>query len=134
MTGYGTFAPRVDRIARVRQFIAESGYGDAIRARIQGDASTRSYERFALGEKHVILMNSPLRPDGPPIRDGKPYSAIAHLAETVSPFVALANGLRERWLLRRPRSCMPTSRQGLFCSSRTSATSASLRAIRQHRS
>ena len=96
VTGYGTFAPRVNRIARVRQFIAESGYGNAARARVQGDASTRSYERFALGEKHAILMNSPPRPDGPPIRDGKPYSAIAHLAETVSPFVALANGLRER--------------------------------------
>ena len=96
ITGYGSFAPRVNRIARVRQFISESGYGDAVRARVQGDASTRSYERFALGDKRVILMNSPQRPDGPPIRGGKPYSAIAHLAETVAPFVALANGLRER--------------------------------------
>src|SRR5207344_469470 len=49
VTGYGSFAPRVDRIARVRQFISECGYGDAVRARVQGDASTRSYERFALG-------------------------------------------------------------------------------------
>jgi len=96
ITGYGTLVPRVDRIARVRHFISESGYGNAIRARIQGDASTRSYERFALGDKCVILMNSPPRPDGPPIRGGKPYSAIAHLAETVGPFVALANGLRDR--------------------------------------
>ncbi len=96
VTGYGTFGPRVDRIARVRQFIADSGYGDAVRARIQGDASTRSYERFAIGDQHAILMNSPQRPDGPPIRDGKSYSAIAHLAESVAPFVAMANGLRER--------------------------------------
>ena len=43
-----------------------------------------SYERLALGDQHAILMNSPRRPDGPPVRDGKPYSAIAHLAETVS--------------------------------------------------
>ena len=41
-------------------------------------------------------MNSPRRPDGPPVRDGKPYSAIAHLAEDIVPFVAMANGLRER--------------------------------------
>ena len=41
-------------------------------------------------------MNSPRRPDGPPVRDGKPYSAIAHLAESVTPFVAMAQGLRER--------------------------------------
>ncbi len=33
-------------------------------------------------------MNAARRPDGPPVRDGKPYSAIAHLAEDVMPFVA----------------------------------------------
>ncbi len=64
--------------------------------RIQGDASTRSYERLRLGEQRAILMNSPRRPDGPPVRDGKPYSAIAHLAEDIVPFVAMANGLRQR--------------------------------------
>ena len=41
-------------------------------------------------------MNSPPRPDGPPVRDGKPYSAIAHLAEDVKPYVAIATALRER--------------------------------------
>jgi len=82
-------------MAAVRQFIAESGYSEALRARLQGDASTRLYERLALGDKHVILMNSPRRPDGPPVRDGKPYSAIAHLADNVIPFVAMANGLRQ---------------------------------------
>jgi hypothetical protein len=39
-------------------------------------------------------MNAPRRPDGPPVRDGKPYSAIAHLAEDVVPYVAMAEGLR----------------------------------------
>jgi aminoglycoside/choline kinase family phosphotransferase len=61
---------------------------------MQGDASTRSYERLTLGDKRAILMNSPRRPDGPPVRDGKPYSAIAHLADNVVPFVAMADGLR----------------------------------------
>jgi aminoglycoside/choline kinase family phosphotransferase len=41
-------------------------------------------------------MNAPRRPDGPPVKDGLPYSAIAHLAEDVVPFIAIANGLRER--------------------------------------
>src|SRR5215470_7016128 len=95
ITGYGTLGPRVDRMAAVRQFIAESGYSEALRARLQGDASTRLYERLALGDKHVILMNSPRRPDGPPVRDGKPYSTVAHLADNVVPFVAIANGLRQ---------------------------------------
>jgi len=68
----------------------------AVRARIAGDASTRSYERLNLGGKQFILMNAPRRPDGPPVKDGLPYSAIAHLAEDVVPFIAVAGGLRER--------------------------------------
>jgi N-acetylmuramate 1-kinase len=44
-------------------------------------------------------MNWPRRPDGPPLRHGKSYSAIAHLAEGVVPFVAMAKGLREHGLL-----------------------------------
>src|SRR5262249_12587226 len=63
--------------------------------RIQGDASTRSYERLTDRDKRALLMIAPRRPDGPPVRDGKPYSAIAHLAEDVKPFVAVANGLRQ---------------------------------------
>jgi len=43
-----------------------------------------------------VLMNAKRRPDGPPVRGGQPYSAIAHLAEDVKPFVAIANALRER--------------------------------------
>jgi aminoglycoside/choline kinase family phosphotransferase len=43
-------------------------------------------------------MNAPRRPDGPPVRGGLPYSAIAHLAEDVKPFVAMARALRERGL------------------------------------
>src|SRR5207237_5200387 len=87
--------PRVDRMAATRQVIAESGYSEALRARVRGDASTRSYERLALVDKRVLLMNSPRRPDGPPVRGDKPYSAIAHLADNVVPFVAMANGLRQ---------------------------------------
>jgi tRNA threonylcarbamoyl adenosine modification protein YjeE len=95
VTGYGKLGPRVDRIAAVRQFISESGYSGALRARLKGDASTRVYERLAVGEKHAILMNSPRRSDGPAVRDGMPYNTIAHLADNVMPFVAMANGLRQ---------------------------------------
>ena len=51
VTGYGTFAPRVERIAAVRQFIAESGYSEAVRRHMQGDASTRSYDRLRVGDR-----------------------------------------------------------------------------------
>jgi len=98
ITGYGSFGPRAERIAAVRTFLEANGFAGATRRRIQGDASTRSYERLTLGDRHVILMNAPRQPDGPPIRDGKPYSAIAHLAEDVKPFVAMAEGLSQRGL------------------------------------
>ncbi len=38
-------------------------------------------------------MNAPEQPDGPPIRDGKPYSQIAHLAESMDSYVAIAKVL-----------------------------------------
>jgi tRNA threonylcarbamoyl adenosine modification protein YjeE len=93
--GYGTFAPRAERIALVRLFLDESGFGAAHRVRMQGDASTRIFERLTLGSQRAVLMNAPRRPDGPPVRDGKPYSAIAHLAEDIVPYVAIAGGLRD---------------------------------------
>jgi tRNA threonylcarbamoyl adenosine modification protein YjeE len=98
VTGYGAFAPRVDRISAVRQFIAEAGFSDATRQRMTGDASTRRYTRMSLGDRRVILMDSPRHPDGPPVKDGKPYSQIAHLAESVVPFVAMAKALRTQGL------------------------------------
>jgi tRNA threonylcarbamoyl adenosine modification protein YjeE len=98
ITAYGAFAARAERIPAVRRFLDSTGYGKAERRRIQGDASTRSYERLKQGEQQTILMNSPRRADGPPVRDGRPYSAVAHLAEDIVPFVAMANGLRQRGL------------------------------------
>src|SRR4051812_28899706 len=39
VTGYGTFAPRAERISAVRGFLSESGMTEAVRRRMQGDAS-----------------------------------------------------------------------------------------------
>ncbi len=96
--GYGNFAQRAERIAMVRSFLDEAGFGTAERLRMQGDASTRIFERLNLNGEAAILMNAPRRPDGPPVRDGKPYSAIAHLAEDIVPYVALSAGLRSQHL------------------------------------
>jgi len=93
-TGYGAFAARAERIALLRSFIDEAGFGGAQRRRMQGDASTRIFERLTEANRRAVLMNAPRRPDGPPVRDGKPYSAIAHLAEDVAPYIAIAAGLR----------------------------------------
>ncbi len=98
ITGHGKAAPQVARLEALRQFLADAGYIEEKRQRMAGDASTRSYARLFRGDSSVILMNSPRRPDGPAIYDGKPYSAAVHLAEDVKPFVAVANGLRARGL------------------------------------
>jgi N-acetylmuramate 1-kinase len=95
-TGYGTFAKRAERIGHLRAFLDKSDYGEAKRRRMQGDASTRIFERLTLDERTVVLMNAAPQPDGPPVRDGKPYSAIAHLAENTIPYVALAAALQKR--------------------------------------
>ncbi len=96
ITGYGKAAAQVSRLKALRQFLTGAGYDDARRERMPGDASTRSYARLFRDDKSVILMNSPRRPDGPAIYSGRSYSAAVHLAEDVRPFVAIANGLRER--------------------------------------
>jgi tRNA threonylcarbamoyl adenosine modification protein YjeE len=98
ITGHGKAAAQVERLKALREFLDGAGFADAKRQRMPGDASTRSYARLARNDGFVILMNSPKRPDGPAIYDGKPYSAAVHLAEDVKPFVAIANGLRERGL------------------------------------
>jgi aminoglycoside/choline kinase family phosphotransferase len=95
ITGYGKASAQVARLKALRQFLTEAGYAEAKRQRMPGDASTRSYARLIRDDGVVILMNSPRRPDGPAVYDGKSYSAAVHLAEDVKPFVAIANGLRE---------------------------------------
>jgi N-acetylmuramate 1-kinase len=96
ITGHGKAAAQVARLETLRQFLNGAGFIDARRQRMAGDASTRSYARLFKDDDAVILMNSPRRPDGPAIYYGKSYSAAVHLAEDVKPFVAIANGLRER--------------------------------------
>lgn len=88
---------RIARSLAARDFLISAGLGGTPRTFLQGDASTRSYERIIGSDgKPAILMDSPARPDGPPVRGARPYSRVAHLAESVLPFVAIGNALRER--------------------------------------
>ena len=93
-TGTGAFADRLSRAMSVDALLARSGWAAAKRQFMSGDASTRAYERLEKPDgSKGILMISPKRPDGPPVRYGKPYSQIAHLAEDVIPFFAIQRGL-----------------------------------------
>jgi N-acetylmuramate 1-kinase len=99
VTGYGTWAQRVQIMKAIEKLLTACKWQNADRQFMMGDASVRAYERLsqrsATGKmESAILMISPPRPDGPAVRYGKPYSAIAKLAEDVKPFVALSNGLR----------------------------------------
>lgn len=80
----------------IRQMLTKAGWGAAIRAPFGADASTRRYEVATLGGVRRFVMDAPRMPDGPPVRDGKPYSQLVHLAEEVGAFVAIAGLLRGR--------------------------------------
>jgi len=93
--GSGGMRARLDRARAVRRLLDRSGWDLAERTLMQGDASSRAYERLTKPDgTSAVLMIAPPRPDGPAVRDGKPYSAIVHLAESVHAFVALDRGLR----------------------------------------
>ncbi len=95
LTGIGNFAPRLALEHAVHDLLAGTEWAKAVRVPMQGDASTRAYERLHLKDgRTAILMISPPRPDGPVLRAGKSYSALAHLAEDISAFVAIDKGLR----------------------------------------
>ncbi|GLI92486.1 tRNA (adenosine(37)-N6)-threonylcarbamoyltransferase complex ATPase subunit type 1 TsaE [Methylocystis echinoides] len=99
ISGHGAFASRLNAFKALREVLRRSGWSDATRHFLMGDASSRAYETLEKPDgARAILMISPPRPDGPPIRYGKPYSAIARLAENVKPFVAIADGLRAQGL------------------------------------
>jgi aminoglycoside/choline kinase family phosphotransferase len=61
-----------------------------MRRYLQGDASPRKYETIRTAAHGVeILMNAPQMPYDPPLRDGKTYRQIAHLAENILAFAAV---------------------------------------------
>ena len=95
VTGVGVFGRRLALSRSVRAILEKGDFVGAERTFMMGDASTRAYERLVKPDgTKAILMISPPRPDGPPIRYGKPYSAIAHLAEDIRPFLAIDGALR----------------------------------------
>ncbi len=94
LTGFGNWVDRLNRVRRARAFLEAGDWRGCERHFLQGDASARRYERLEKAGRTAVFMDMPSQPDGPPVRDGLPYSAIAHLAEGVRPFVAMASALR----------------------------------------
>ncbi|SKA03369.1 tRNA (adenosine(37)-N6)-threonylcarbamoyltransferase complex ATPase subunit type 1 TsaE [Consotaella salsifontis] len=95
--GLSGTAETIGRVARsldLRAFLARSGNGAAPRRRLFGDASPRRYEAVAGAAGPLVLMDAPALPKGPLIRHGRTYNDIAHRAETIVPFLAIAKALR----------------------------------------
>jgi tRNA threonylcarbamoyl adenosine modification protein YjeE len=99
LTGHAAWSSRLNRLDEVRRFLVhelgEGSWSHAHLRYLQGDASPRAYARLFVDDTTYVLMNAPRMPDGPPIRNGLPYSRIAHLAEDVRPFVAVGRALEE---------------------------------------
>ncbi|MBV8442996.1 MAG: tRNA (adenosine(37)-N6)-threonylcarbamoyltransferase complex ATPase subunit type 1 TsaE [Hyphomicrobiales bacterium] len=95
LRGTGSMSRRLALALGVRALVLRAGWSDAKREFLQGDASIRAYERLTKpGGETSILMISPPRPDGPILRYGKPYAAIAKLSPDIRAFIAIAEALR----------------------------------------
>ncbi|TVR08753.1 MAG: tRNA (adenosine(37)-N6)-threonylcarbamoyltransferase complex ATPase subunit type 1 TsaE [Salinarimonadaceae bacterium] len=95
LVGKGAFGERVTRARALKALLERSGWSRAARTPMTGDASSRAYERLTKPDgATAVLMISPRRPDGPPIRMGRSYSDLARLAESIHAFVAVDRGLR----------------------------------------
>ncbi len=77
----------------IRAFLAQAGWGDAVRRDLAGDASTRRYERLKGPKGEAVLMDWPRAPEAAVPSGQKSYSQIAHLAVDVRPFVAVCDYL-----------------------------------------
>ena len=99
LSAFGTWDARLERIRQMSEFlVATAPWNEARVTYLQGDASARGYARLVLPSRSAVLMDQPSQPDGPAIRHGLPYSRIAHLAEDVRPFVAVATTLAREGL------------------------------------
>lgn len=95
LRGRGAWAARLARARGIESILARAGWSAAQRVFMQGDASVRAYERLvAPSGETAILMISPPRPDGPIVRYGKPYAAIAKLSDDIRAFIAMDQALR----------------------------------------
>ncbi|MDP8995886.1 MAG: tRNA (adenosine(37)-N6)-threonylcarbamoyltransferase complex ATPase subunit type 1 TsaE, partial [Pseudomonadota bacterium] len=90
---HGAWAKVLQRNAEIETFLNAQNITLTSRHFFEGDASSRRYEKVQSKTVTLILMDMPQRPDGPPVKNGRPYSAIAHLAEGLREVVAVNDQL-----------------------------------------
>lgn len=111
-----------ERDRLIGAFLREAGWGDAERAPLAGDASTRRYLRVRRGEQRAVVMDAPPAAETAPCplgageaeRRALGYNAMARLAGAdVRAFAALADHLRGVGL-SAPRVLHADYRSGLL--------------------
>jgi tRNA threonylcarbamoyl adenosine modification protein YjeE len=94
LTPHGNWLAALARSKAIASFLRTTAWAGATRHFLEGDASFRRYEVLeGGGAPRAILMDMAARPDGPPVKNGKPYSAIAHLAEDIGAVIAINSHL-----------------------------------------
>ncbi len=93
ITGHGAFQQRLRRARAIYSLLRSTGWAQARRIHMTGDASTRLYERLVKPEGSAVLMISSPRVDPPTLQYAVPYSTLVHLAEDIKPFIAIGNAL-----------------------------------------
>ena len=86
--GRGAYAARFARSRVRRRFLDRSGWSDAARRHLAGDASARTFERIGDGSRRAVLMDWP----GSQLPEGDPRAPFR--AGGVGAFVAVAAALR----------------------------------------
>lgn len=86
-------ALRLSRSLRIRRFLENAGHGKARRLPFRADASARRYEHVEGPDGPMVLMDAPRLARGPVLPNGRTYAEIAHIAQDVTAFVALAKAL-----------------------------------------
>lgn len=87
---------RLERSIAIRKFLDANDREGAVRRYLEGDASPRKYETIATAQGVEILMNAPALPYDPPLKNGKSYRQIAHIAENIRAFIAIGTLLESR--------------------------------------
>ena len=85
----GYWIGTLKRNEALQKFLSESAEQPFQRRFFQGDASTRRYELVTSASGTKVLMDMPARTDHNPVKNGKSYSALVHLADDIGPVLAI---------------------------------------------
>ncbi len=94
VSGEGPLLARFRRSRAIRAFLDRAGWKRASRRYLQGDASSRAYERIREGERRGVLMDWPPRTLKPATGDRR----TAYRASDVRAFIAVDTALRDAGL------------------------------------